>query len=393
MVDGTYYSPLQEDIDALDIDLNIEGWFDVQTAIQEAATRISSKYDLPRFFKRVREVGIIAPQAERKTRYDTLNQRTDRWPKQWDLQETPLPALVPTDELLPCPSVRLGEIRVCDDIPCVIHLDFATEEEQEMEPPEELRERKKMLKLKDRLLEAGLESVSVKGVATSVLIASLELLPVGRQNIVTPILSLTSRTYIASDEEFTQLARFDVQWGVETDFGMFDGPIERGNNHFESYDFAASDRKSHSLVELSLKAEFEADLGAAYHDSLHARSALDRSWVGRFDDWARRCLSTPAFTNMNIPLFQSYCWDTASAMNRKIRRKDRYKDLDPDALAFFPGHTMAALLDRSLFHAPEAASLDYLLEEKTRLLTRNLEARIEKARTRRRERLDELRRE
>ena len=64
-----------------------------------------------------------------------------------------------------------------------------------------------------------------------------------------------------------------------------------------------------------------------------------------------------------------------------------------DAFTFFPCDTMAALLERSLFYAPETACLDHLLDKKARLFTRELKEGIEKARARRRERLDELRRE
>ena len=46
---------------------------------------------------------------------------------------------------------------------------------------------------------------------------------------------------------------------------------------------------------------------------------------------------------------------------------------DHDALTFFPSDTMGAMLERSLFHAPEEARLDHLLDEKARILTQELE--------------------
>ena len=54
----------------------------------------------------------------------------------------------------------------------------------------------------------------------------------------------------------------------------------------------------------------------------------------------------------------------------------RIEDLSfPDfinAFTFFPSDTMAALLERSLFYAPEGARLDHLLDEKARVLTQRL---------------------
>ena len=64
LVDGTWYSPLKEDTDAVQVDINVEGWINVETAIKEAASRISSKYNLPLFFKSVVELGIVVDRFE-----------------------------------------------------------------------------------------------------------------------------------------------------------------------------------------------------------------------------------------------------------------------------------------------------------------------------------------
>jgi len=110
--------------------------------------------------------------------------------------------------------------------------------------------------------------------------------------------------------------------------------------------------------------------------------------IGRFDNWAKTCLRDRSFTDRKEFLFRRYCHETAQAMAESGAER-----ADEETLTFFPGDTMAALLDRSLFDAPKTARLDYLLDKKAGILTRELEVSIEKARARRRERLDELRRE
>jgi hypothetical protein len=52
-------------------------------------------------------------------------------------------------------------------------------------------------------------------------------------------------------------------------------------------------------------------------------------------------------------------------------------------IGYFPGGTMAALLDRSLFDAPEQATLDQLLDEQARELVAKLNAAIDDLRARR----------
>jgi hypothetical protein len=370
LIDGTLYSPLQKDIDATDIDINVEGWADVETAIQETAARISTKYDLPGFFKLVRDLGIGMDWKGEPSQGQSA----------WKFEETPLPALVATHRLQLRPSVYLGEVRVCDDIPCTIVLCY------------EFGDGEKESLLRRRLRKSGLENATVKGIATPVLRASLELLPLGRQNIVTPVLRLTPWTYIASAENFTGFEALGGSvWQMGNVVGEFDGPIEEINecpNDGEGL-FAASDGES--FVEVDTLVEFKVDLGAAYRDSPHSSCALFRSWILRLDDSARLCLSKPMFT-------PSYNHKTAQA-----RGNLSLKSRPTDDLRFFPGDTMAALLDQSLFDAPEAARLpslsdgpeaarlDHLLDKKTGILRRELEESIEKARARRRERLDQLR--
>jgi hypothetical protein len=123
--------------------------------------------------------------------------------------------------------VCLGEIRICDDIPCAIHTTLDWGEEVEETEEKELCE---------RVLQAGFKSASVEGNATPVWLAHLELLPFGRQNIVRPVLRLTSRTHIASAEDFSELTPFGgSEWRVGSQVGELLGPITKGINYVDGY--------------------------------------------------------------------------------------------------------------------------------------------------------------
>ena len=131
--------------------------------MQDIARRVSNKYDLPRFFERVRALGI-------EERLGGLSEPMRSSPKQRDLQGTPLPALIGDEELPPRPSAYLGAIRVCDDIPCTVRVRLGSGKgEKESE-------------LRGRLIDAGIEDEFVKGLAAPVLHVDVELLPLGRQN-------------------------------------------------------------------------------------------------------------------------------------------------------------------------------------------------------------------
>jgi hypothetical protein len=113
-----------------------------------------------------------------------------------------------------------------------------------------------------------------------------------------------------------------------------------------------------------------------------------------FDKEARSFLIKPMFTS-----------DDDHELSERSEIIAGVKNAD-FGLTLFPLDTMAALLDRSLFgvrkrqagpgaepRLDEKARILTLLDEKARILTRDLEQMIEDARARRREKLDELRRE
>lgn len=385
LVNGTYYSQLPDSGHA-DIDVNAEGWHNVESAIKTAANKISTKYNLQHFFKSIRDLGIVDLTPIQLRRF---SQRTGQPTRQWDLQEPPI--LVLTDELPPRPSVYLGEIRVCDDISCTIHLQPMLKNARNEEEEEEEQKERELLK---RLTEAGFESTSVKGVATPVLLANLELLPLGRHHIVTPVLRLSPRTYIASAEELRELYRFPGStgtevWPIGTEVGELAGQIEQGRNYVNGHYYnlyyeldCEMVGESGTVVTLKIETDFGSALAEDSTVSIVHSASPSTSWILRFDTWARICLSNPVFTGDDNHYENN---ERSKIMNSEIKYAD--------ALTFFPGDTMAALLDRSLIYAPETASLTHLLDEDTSALTKELEIRIEEARARHRERLDELRRE
>jgi hypothetical protein len=386
-VAGTRYSPLLDGVDAPEIDINLEAWTDIATAIQTAATRISSKYNLPRFFKLVHDLKIGMSWEQ---------------PVRWDTGKTIFPPeLVDTDRLPLHPSIYLGEIRVCEDIPCTLIPDFTETVDlafSEMMGRDfmETGQNKEETKLYRRLRRKGLVNKPAEGVATPVLRASLELLPLGRQNIVTPVLRLESRTHLAFAKNFTGFAALGgPEWTAEEIVDGFDGPIEEfvetGGGPF----LAAHDAESDASVYFELVAEFKSDVGAGYANSLHSKSSLYCFWILPFDDSARICLSNQTFS----PFYGDKDYgDKGRQLALCNLDFDPPGNFDPEekptcGLTWLPPTTMAALLERSLFHAPESARLDHLLDENTRILTQELDERIEQSRARRRERLDELRRE
>jgi hypothetical protein len=102
---------------------------------------------------------------------------------------------------------------------------------------------------------------------------------------------------------------------------------------------------------------------------MHAQIPLDHSRVRRFDNSARACLAMPAITDGLEGANRKYCAATAAKMVRGLN--------DAKTLTFFPGGTMAALLYRSLFHAPEPARLGQLLDESARARIAKLDAAID----------------
>ena len=169
------------------------------------------------------------------------------------------------------------------------------------------------------------------------------------------------------------------------------GPIELGQNivdtNFLCDLLAASDKES--FVYCDIDAEFEPDdLSPQYNGSPHFRSAIGHAWVGRFDDddWAKAVLSRKPFTDRVEESFARYCCETADTME-----EIGIEDASGQAFTLSRGDTMAALLERSIIDAPEAARLDTLLDKRAGTLVRELESKIEEARIRHSKRLGELR--
>ena len=114
---------------------------------------------------------------------------------------------------------------------------------------------------------------------------------------------------------------------------------------------AAIDEKRDACAYYTWDAELDRDQDDAYRKSLHAQIPLDHSLVvGWFDDLATACLTKPALTDGLAGANRNYCAATAAKM-LDLGLNDAKK-----IFTFFPGGTMAALLDRSLFDAPEPAA-------------------------------------
>ena len=217
----------------------------------------------------------------------------------------------------------------------------------------------------------GLETVNFKALASLVLKCWLELVPLRKETIVTPVLRVSSSTSIRAAETFDKFAAFGGKTFTENvTFWTPDGPLE--DKTFGSFDIieAAIDEKRDSYACYVLDAELD-DPDDAYRKSPHSEIPLDHSRIGWFDNWARACLAKPALTSRN------YCAATAAKM------VDLGLNEANTSSTFFPGGTMAALVERSLFDAPEPARLGRLLDESARARVAELDAAIDDLRARR----------
>jgi hypothetical protein len=353
LVEGTQYSWSPGDPESVE-DLSLEGWGAIQERVREVSKEIDGNHDLQRFFGRVRELGIgvdsegnFVQPAGRSEIYAAFQK---------------LPALIRTDDLPPRPSVYLGEIRSAGDIPCTIRLEpYAGQGEAQNE-------------LFNLLKDSGLATVNFKGRVSLLLSCWLELLPLRKENIVTPVLRVTSRTFIKAAQTFDKFVAFG---GVsftkgETVFTP-DGSLEDvGHDIME----AAVDEQRNSYAYYELNAELGRDPGDAYRKSLHGQIPFDHSLVGRFDDWARACLLNPALTEGLSAANCNYC---AAIAEKMVELGLEHTD----TLTYFRGGTMAARLERSLFDAPEPASLGRLLDERASKLVGKFDAAISDLKARR----------
>jgi hypothetical protein len=356
LVEGTSYSSSPGDPENVE-DLTLEGWIAIEDALREVSKEITRKHDLQRFFSRVRELGIGVDSE------DNFIQPAGRCEIYAAFEKQALPALTRTDDLPPRPSVYLGEVSA-GNLPCNVRL-------EPYDGDGEARD-----ELFDRLEDSGLKIVNFKAIASPVLKCWLELVPLRKESIVTPVLRVASRTLIRAAQSFDRFvafggASFTEGETIYTADGYYndDGSLE----DFGDLIPAAIDEHRNSYAYYELSANLDRDADDAYRKSLHAQIPFDHSLVGRLDDSARACLLNPTF-----PADRKYCAATAKKMSEL-----GLGDADTASLTLFPGGTMAASLHRSLFDAREPASLRWLLGERAGALAVKLTVAIDGLRARR----------
>jgi hypothetical protein len=354
LVEGTSYSWSPSDPESVE-DLGHEGWVAIKEKLREVSKEIAVEHDLQGFFRRVLELGIG---VDSDGNFDQPAGRSEIYTA---FQKQALPALIRTDHLPPRPSVELGQIR-SGDFPCTIWLEFY-DGEGEWEAQDELI---------DRLKDAGLETVKFKALASVVLKCWLELVPLRKETIVTPVLRVSSFTSIRADETFDKFAPFGgTTFTKNVTSWTTDGPLEDKTIDVSDIMVAAIDERRNSSVYYFLDAKLDRDPDDAYRKSLHAQIPLDHSLVGWFDNWARDCLDGLSTAN------RKYCAATAAKVVELGLN-------DVKALTtYFRGGTMAVLLERSLFDAPEPARLGQLLGESARARVAKLDDAIGDLRARR----------
>jgi hypothetical protein len=347
--------------------LAFDRWEAVEERIREVSKAIAGE-QLKHFFKQVRELGIGVDTEDNFVQPAGLAERYAAF------QEKPLPALILTADLPPRPSVYLGEVRDGSDLPCTIRL-------QPIGPFNSPSQ-----ELFDRLKDLDLETPTFKGLVRPILKYWLDLIPLQKEDIVIPVLNVTSRTSIIAAERFDKFSSFDgeVFWEGR-EMGSSDGPvdvtIEAVRDEEKEYEWsfeAAKDAQRNLCFEYTFDFKLDSDLADNYRESTHAQIPPGYSRIFPFDDRARACLLMPDVTQELGEPPRNYCEATA----KKIGKLGLYDGVP--GIGYFPGGTMAALLDRALFDAPEQATPDQLLEERASELVAKLDAAIDDLRARRR---------
>jgi hypothetical protein len=367
LVQGTAYWSSPGHLESLE-GLAFERWKAVEERIHDVSKAIAGEHGLKHFFNQVRELGIGVSE-------DNFVQPAGLVEGYAAFQEKPLPALILTADLPARPSAYLGEVRDGRDLPCTIRL-------QPMNVPLNSSGQEVF----DRMQNEGLESPTFKGIVRPVLKLWLDLIPLQKEDIVIPVLNVTSRTSIIAAERFDKFSSFggpvfSEGWEVGTSDGSVDATIEAVGAGEKEYDWAfeaAYDAQGNSCFDYNFDFKLDSDLADDYRKSVHGQIPPGFSRIFPLDDRARVCLLMPVVKDPWEMDHPNYC----DATTKKIH--ELRLSVEVPGIGYFPGGTMAALLDRSLFDAPEHTTLDQLLDEHARELVAKLDAAIDDLRARRR---------
>jgi hypothetical protein len=367
LVEGTDYwsSPgILESAEGLAFDR----WKAVEERISEISEKIAGERNLKHFFKQAYELGIGVDSENNFVQPAGLVEGYAAF------QEKPLPALILTADLPARPSAYLGEVRDGRDLPCTIRL-------QPINVPLDSSGQEVF----ERMQNEGLESPTFKGLVRPVLKLWLDLIPLQKEDIVIPVLTVTPRTSIIAAERFDKFSSFagpvfSEGREVGTSDGSVDATIEAVGAGEKEYDWAfeaAYDAQGNLCFEYNFDFTLDSDLDNDHRESAHAQIPPGYSRIFPVDDRARACLLKPDITQELWEDPRNYC----DATTKKIH--ELRLSAEVPGIGYFPGGTMAALLDRSLFDAPEPARIDRLLDESAASLVGKLDAAIENLRARR----------
>ncbi|WP_294533031.1 hypothetical protein [uncultured Rhodoblastus sp.] len=365
----------------IQIDSDLDCWDDLVLAITTAVEDISRRYNLNVFFDRVRSFHANASFVSETGKGDAYR----------SIFDSKLPLVCRDADLPPRPSYYLGDARAHPNVPCLIKLQLFDNDP--------IHDRGNEAAIRDQLVAAGLEHVTLNGSAVPVFEVWLDLLPSAPNRRIRPVLRVRSRTYIYADESFEYSSGlYSYEKCIKGDvLGFIDGPVEPGRNRVYDYEIdepaflcAAFDGNTSTLLSLYKCAEFPSELDNSYEISEHLRISEDNVLLVSLNEEGKEFLlkslikPLDRYPNGEFPSAY-YCHDSECAS-----QSTKSEIGDKSELSVFGNKTMLAALERSLLDAPDDCRLDRVLEKSTARLVQKLDETIEAVRLRRQQKLGEL---
>jgi hypothetical protein len=354
LVEGTRYSLLPSEGKWDPDEVSTRAWNDIVSMLTLASESISTTYKLQDLLRQITEAGIGVG-----GRGSWRGGNIERYQIG---QVMPRPALVSQLDLVPCPSIYLGNIVAASHIPCELHFGLIKIDEHE----------KALEAVYRKLVDAGLESNSMKAHAVAELRVYLVLLPHGESGEVKPVLRLSPYTEFFADEDFYGFSNVKSRSSKVT----APDPVKRGDrvgecwgslsgdylieNAYGSLEFAAWHEETHWCVDLWMNAEFDSEFADTYAKSVHSKIPEGGSLLVSLDEHAWKYLDYELGRNFGSwrgIQKKRFCYEVQVFLNTaKIM-------IDADSVPTnFKKDTMLAALDRSLDSALDQGRLDRLLK-------------------------------
>jgi hypothetical protein len=341
LVEGTQYALLPQAQGRRIEDAEAEAWHLILTTVLGVTQGIAAKHNLKQQFELINEAGIGW-----NYRSELQNGRSESYAS---TQLMPRPALVAMDAIPPCPDVFLGELRDGGSpIPCKIFLEVdhggsgASEAEK---------------RLYARIKAAGLETSSVEVLVEPLFAVWLCLLPYGRPTNIVPVLHLMPRARVRAAQAFDTYAQFGGSSYVKGQIlGEYELPIGPEGSCDIGERVAAWDQATDAGLIWYGSGHFNEEDLESYSQTIHSRlESSQGALIVAFDEHVREYLDKE-MVRPSEP--DAYCEAVETAISESGAKKEERKKS-----ALYDEDSMTAALGRSIFDAPDYASLPRLLDQ------------------------------